>query len=158
MRELTCIVCPNGCKLTVEETGGTEEKAERAERAGGGIPGIEEGQRNRETRGTGNYKVSGNRCKRGERFAVTEMTNPMRTVCSTVRTLCPEAPVLPVRVSEEIPKAMIFPVMEEINKVCLTSPAGRGDVIIKNVLGLSADVIATSNLLKDKWKTDQREA
>lgn len=126
MREMTCITCPNGCTLQVEET---------------------EGQ----------IRVSGNRCKRGEAFAVSELTHPMRTVCSTVRTVYPEAPVLPVRVSAEIPKEKIFDVMREINQVLVDRRVGRGEVLIENVLGLGVDVIATSDLLKkDMIKAENR--
>lgn len=92
--------------------------------------------------------VTGNSCKRGEQFAVNELTHPMRTICSTVATAFKEAPVLPCRVSTDIPKDKIFDVMKEINKVCVKERIGRGDVIIKDVLGTGADVIATSDLLK----------
>lgn len=95
----------------------------------------------------GELSVSGNRCKRGEQFAVSEMTNPMRTICSTVKTVFPEAPVVPVRVSCDIPKGRIFDVMAEINRVLLRERVGRGAVVIPNVLGLCADVITTSDLL-----------
>ncbi|WP_102399009.1 DUF1667 domain-containing protein [Haloimpatiens massiliensis] len=118
MKKLVCIVCPNGCNLTIE------------------------GDKN-------NWVVSGNKCKRGEAFAINELTNPMRTICTTVKTNFKNVPVLPVRVSSDIPKDMIFKVMEEINKVIIMSPIGRGDVVIKDVLGLKVDVIATSNILKD---------
>ena len=97
----------------------------------------------------GEISVTGNSCKRGASFAVSEMTEPKRTVCTTVRTVFKDAPVIPVRVSAEIPKDRIFDVMREINAVTLSSPVGRNDVIIKNVLGLGADVIATSGILKE---------
>ena len=97
----------------------------------------------------GEISVTGNSCKRGASFAVSEMTEPKRTVCTTVRTVFQDAPVIPVRVSAEIPKDRIFDVMREINAVTLSSPVGRNDVIIKNVLGLGADVIATSGILKE---------
>ena len=54
-RELTCIVCPRGCALTVELDG---DKV---------------------------VGVSGNICKRGEAYAEAECTHPVRTVTSTVR-------------------------------------------------------------------------
>jgi CxxC motif-containing protein len=92
-------------------------------------------------------KVSGNRCKRGEEFAVSEMIHPMRTISSTVKTNFPKVPVLPVRVSEEISKDKIFDVMREINKVVVTNPVSLGDIIIENVLGLKVNIIATSNIL-----------
>lgn len=79
-----------------------------------------------------------------------EMTNPKRTICSTVRTAFPNVPVLPVRVSDEFPKNRIFDVMREINRTVVKKPVGRGDVVIKNVLGLGVDVIATSNVLKEQ--------
>jgi len=73
----------------------------------------------------------------------------MRTICSTVKTAFPENPVLPCRVSTDIPKEKIFDVMKEINGITVTERIGRGDIIIKDVLGLGADIIATSDLLKE---------
>jgi CxxC motif-containing protein len=118
MKELICIICPNGCPMVIEEMGTS-------------------------------IKVSGNQCKRGVEFAKSEMIHPMRTISSTVKTNFSKAPVLPVRVSDEIPKDKIFDVMKEINKVVVTSPVSLGDIIIENVLGLNVDVIATSNVLKE---------
>ena len=77
------------------------------------------------------WSVTGNTCPRGREFAISEMTAPKRTICSTVRTAFPDAPVLPVRVT----------VSERI---------GRGDVVIPDVLGLGVDVIATSSLLRHR--------
>lgn len=115
MKELVCIVCPNGCTLKVDEN---------------------------------TLEVVGNICVRGKEFAIAELTNPTRTITTTVKTAFKEIPVLPVRVSAEIPKNRIFDVMNEINKVTVTKIVGLGDIIIGNVLGLNVDVIATSNKLK----------
>lgn len=93
------------------------------------------------------YVVSGNGCRRGQDFALTEMTAPMRTVCSVVKTAYPGVPVLPVRVSGEIPKERIFDVIREIHRVKLSKPVGRGEVIIADVLTLGVDVISTSDAL-----------
>jgi CxxC motif-containing protein len=95
-----------------------------------------------------NVVVTGNRCPKGAKFAIAEMTQPTRTIASTVKTTFAQVPVLPVRVSAEIPKDRIFDVMAEINKVVISRPVGRGDVILQNVLGLGVDVIATSSILK----------
>ena len=76
------------------------------------------------------------------------MTEPKRTICTTVRTVFSQAPVLPVRVSAEIPKDKIFEVMREINSVILQEPVSRGEVVLKNVLNLGVDIIATSDLLR----------
>lgn len=96
----------------------------------------------------GEYIVTGNTCPRGKAFAISEMTAPKRTICSTVKTVFAGCPVLPVRVSDDIPKEKIFDVMREINAVTLRERIGRGDVVIENVLGLGVDVISTSDLLK----------
>lgn len=118
MKELICIVCPNGCRLELEERGSE-------------------------------WIVRGNQCPRGKKFAIEEMTHPMRTVCTTVRTIFPEVPVVPVRVSKEIPKERIFDVMRAINQVTLTRPLKRGEAVIGDVSGLGADVIVTSNILME---------
>ena len=91
--------------------------------------------------------VSGNTCKRGVQFATDEMTAPKRTISSVVRTAFPSVPVLPVRVSAEIPKERIFDVMQEINHVTLRKRVRRGEAVIENVLSLGVDVIATSDVL-----------
>ncbi len=54
-RELTCIVCPIGCALTVELDGGKV------------------------------VSVSGNTCPRGKAYAVDECIAPKRTLTTTVR-------------------------------------------------------------------------
>lgn len=94
------------------------------------------------------YSVEGNGCPRGREFAISEMTDPRRTVCSTVKTVFEDCPVLPVKVSDDIPKARIFDVMREINAVVLSRRIGRGETVIENVLGLGVDVVSTSDLLK----------
>ena len=52
----------------------------------------------------GQWKVTGNKCKRGQQFAESEMTCPKRTFSTTVKTAWDSVPVIPVRVSREIPK------------------------------------------------------
>lgn len=101
----------------------------------------------------GEYTVSGNGCDNGRKFAISEMTCPKRTVCSTVKTAFSDVPVLPVRVSADIPKERIFDVMREIDSVYLTERIARGEIIIENVLGLGVDIIATSNILLNNGNT-----
>ena len=98
------------------------------------------------TRDGDSITTEGNFCKRGEGFAIQELTAPMRTICSTVKTSFRDMPVLPCRVSAEIPKDRMFDVMKEINKVTVTTRLRRGDLILSNVLGLNVDVIATTDL------------
>ena len=97
----------------------------------------------------GEFTVSGNSCENGRKFAVSEMTEPKRTICSTVKTVFADVPVLPVRESADIPKDRIFDVMREINSVTLDKRISGGDAVIENVLGLGVDVISTSNVLNE---------
>ena len=101
------------------------------------------------TEENGALQITGNGCKRGAAFAESETRDPRRTICTTVRTAFPDVPVLPVRVSKEIPKDKIFDVMAEINRTTVNTRLGRGDIVLEHVLGLEADVIATSNILKE---------
>ena len=87
--------------------------------------------------------VSGQGCKRGVTYAENECTHPMRTVTSTVR--CEGGVIISVKTSDVVPKEMVFEVMKAINRTVAKSDTKIGDVVIKNVCGLGADVIATSN-------------
>lgn len=118
--ELTCIECPNGCQLSATQDA------------------------------QGVWQITGARCPKGKVFALSELTAPMRTIASLVKTTSKRVPVLPVRVSGPIPKEAIFKVMAEIHKVCLSEPVGRGEVIISNILGLGIDLISESNILKEE--------
>lgn len=95
-----------------------------------------------------NYKVTGNSCPRGEKYAISEITNPTRMVTSTVRVLDGDLTRLPVVTSKPIPKRMIFEVMKEINKTYVYAPIKTHQVIIKNILGLDADIYATRDVMK----------
>jgi CxxC motif-containing protein len=116
MKELICIVCPNGCRLRIEQT-------------------------------TDGFSVCGNLCKRGEAFGVTEMTNPRRTVTTTVRTSFAEVPVLPVRTSQDIPKEKIKSLMRLLAGIIVEKPLDIGEAVVKDALGLGIDVIVSSDAL-----------
>lgn len=90
--------------------------------------------------------VSGNTCKKGEAFAIAEMSCPMRTVCSTVATIFESMPVLPVRTAGEIPKAKIGEMMEFVNGLKVTDKVKRGDIIAKNIVGTGVNLIATESI------------
>ena len=88
-------------------------------------------------------EVTGYTCKRGLVYAETECTHPKRTVTSTVVT--ESGNIVSVKTSDTVPKEDMFKVMAEINKAVAKKGVKIGDVIIKNVCGSGADVVATSN-------------
>ncbi|PAB60615.1 DUF1667 domain-containing protein [Anaeromicrobium sediminis] len=114
-KELICITCPIGCRLTVKNI-------------------------------DGKLIVSGNQCKRGEAYGIKEMTNPTRIIPTTVKIKGAFLRRLPVKTSKAVPKDKIFHCMKEINKVEVQAPVKIGDVIIKNLLGLGVDVVATKEM------------
>ncbi len=93
-----------------------------------------------------NMSVSGNFCPRGAKYAIDELTHPTRIVTSTVKVNDGSYSVCSVKTASPVPKEKIFEVMEEINKVELKAPVSIGDIVIKNVLNLSVDIIATENI------------
>ena len=112
MKEFTCIICPRGCRLKVDD----------------------------------DMNVTGNTCPRGKEYAISELTNPVRSITSSVRVRNRDDLLVSVKTSGQIPKGKIFEVMEEINKVGVNAPTNIGDIAIKNVLGTGADIVITKNV------------
>ena len=87
--------------------------------------------------------VTGHACKKGIDFAMAELTAPMRTLCSTVRTNDPEAPMLPVRTGGEIPKEAMMAVMRLLAGVTATKPVKCGDAVASLAPVCEGEMIAT---------------
>lgn len=113
-RNLVCVSCPLGCPIEVE---------------------IENGQV---------ISVSGNTCKRGDAYARTEVTNPVRSLTTSVKLEGGIHTVVPVKSSSPVPKDRMFDCMKEINGAVIKAPVKIGDVVIENICGLGVDIIATN--------------
>ena len=110
-RELTCIVCPMGCKLKAEISDGKV------------------------------ISVTGNTCPRGEKYAQSEITNPMRVITTTVRT--EDGRILSVKTAGEVAKDKVFNYMKEINALHPdTDRCNIGDII--HTLDNGVNVVVTS--------------
>ena len=116
MKELTCIICPNGCHLLIDDE----------------------------------LNVTGNICNRGVGFAKQELTNPQRSVTTTVKTTFKNNPVVPVKTSGTVNKDLVIKVVEEVNKITVSNKLGINDIVIKNVLNTGVDVIMCSNALMEE--------
>ena len=125
MKELICIVCPQGCHLKVDEENGCS--------------------------------VTGNSCPRGAEYGKMELTHPTRVVTSTVRCQGGLYPRCPVKTDRAIPKEKMFEVMRALEDITLTAPVQVGQIIIENVCGAGANVVATRELLFLERKSDQKE-
>lgn len=113
-KELTCIVCPTGCSITVELDDNKNV-----------------------------VSVNGNSCKRGEKYASEEVSAPKRTLTALVRVENGITRVTSVKTSTSIPKEMINDIIEEIGNIKLTAPVEIGDVVLSNVLNSGADIVVT---------------
>jgi len=118
-KELTCVICPNGCQLQAE---------------------IQEGEQPVVT------DVTGYLCDKGPEWARQEILNPMRTIASNVLVEDGDFPMVSVRTDSPIPLKRIFEVMKEIKAARLKAPVRIGDVIIEKVAGLTCNIIATRNV------------
>ncbi|OPY15758.1 MAG: hypothetical protein A4E70_00864 [Syntrophus sp. PtaU1.Bin005] len=118
-KELTCVLCPNGCPLeiTLED---------------GPTPVIKE--------------VVGYHCKRGPEWAEQELINPMRTIASSILVEGGDFPLVSVRTDSAIPLASIAKVMEAIKAVRLKAPVRIGDILISKPADTSCNIIATRHV------------
>ena len=142
-KTITCIICPNGCLLSadVSEPGtdapvtGTENpRSIDSPVTGAGCPRVIDGP------------VTGAGCPRGEAYFIQEITDPRRTLASSVLVTDGELPLCSVRLTEPIPIARIPDVMKEIRKMKVEAPLESGTVLIRDVLGLGSNVIATKTI------------
>ncbi len=116
--EMSCIVCPMSCLITVEQDDETKEIV----------------------------SIEGNTCKRGENYVRSELTHPMRQLTSTVAIDKGIYNRLPVILSAEVPKEKLFDVMEQIRRVRINAPVQMGQVIISDVCKLGVDVLASRSM------------
>jgi CxxC motif-containing protein len=112
IKKLICIVCPNGCHLTVEKT-------------------------------VAGFLVKGNKCPRGEKYGVDEMTDPRRVVTAVIKTSSPDWPCIPVKTSGPVPKKMIRLVLEKLNSLNITLPVRRGQPVVTDFAGTGTDIVCT---------------
>ena len=117
-RDLVCIVCPVGCRMTLTQDDSVE----------------------------GGYSVEGNKCKRGIKYGIDELSNPTRVITSTVKIKGGLFSRLPIKTDGVVPKGKIFECMTVINKVEVQSPVEVGDVIIKNILDTGVDVVSSRSM------------
>jgi len=91
--------------------------------------------------------VEGNKCEKGREFAYAEMSNPSRTLTTTVRTKFPGVPVLSVRTSEEIPRDKLMTAMRELSEIVIEEELGCGDTVVEDIAKTGVSVIVTSSAL-----------
>ena len=118
IKVIRCIVCPTGCEIKV-----MKDLSET-------------------------ISFKGYTCERGLEYAQQEFYEPKRILTSTIRIENGLLPLAPVRTDKPILKEKLRNVLNEIAKMKIEAPIKMGDIIIENVLGLGANVIASRDLIK----------
>lgn len=91
-------------------------------------------------------KVTGNLCRRGEGYGRAEVTNPVRTLTSTVRIENSAYGRCPVKTAAPVPKDALACIMQELSGVTLKPPVLRGQAVLSDVCGTGVDIIATRDM------------
>ncbi len=118
-RELTCVVCPAGCRITVELD--------------------EEGKI---------LSVTGNTCPRGKNYAENEVTHPVRTLTSTVLIETEDGvKLIPVKTDRPIPKEKLFEAMEIVKNIHIKAPYKTGDIICADFIEKGTNLVACKEFL-----------
>jgi CxxC motif-containing protein len=122
-KKMICIGCPLGCYLSVDYIGTTIRN------------------------------VNENRCKVGLEYAEKEISNPERTLTTTVKVKHGHLPLVSVRTNKPIPKSRIFDAMNLLAKVEVEAPIKIGEPIIQNIFNTGVNIVATKNISKKtSWR------
>ena len=95
----------------------------------------------------GELIIEGHSCKRGEEYAKEEFTAPKRILTTTMRVENGFLPLIPVRSHRAIPKERLKDTLKEIAQTVAKAPIKMGDILIKDVLGLEINIIASRDLI-----------
>ena len=86
--------------------------------------------------------VQGYGCKRGVTYAQTEATDPRRVLTSLVDVQGSAMPAS-VKSNKPVPKVLIPDCLRQLRGVTLQPPVHIGDVVLADVCGTGADIVAT---------------
>ena len=115
-KEITCIVCPIGCKILVRMDGSKLEV------------------------------LRGYKCKKGIEYARNEALDPRRMLTTSVLVKNGDWPLVSVKSSQPIPKEKLFVVLEKIKGINVNAPVKSGQAILRNVGDTGIDIIATKTV------------
>jgi CxxC motif-containing protein len=119
-KNLTCIICPIGCKIAVKYNGKEFEF------------------------------IKGYKCIKGIEYTKNEIMNPRRILTTSVLVKNGQWPLVSVKSSEPIKKEKIFNILNKIKKTTVNAPVKSGKIILKNVDKTGIDIVSTKTIKKSK--------
>ena len=115
-KHFTCVTCPVGCEVDVEVKDGNI------------------------------ISMKGNKCDKVKEFVLQELKEPMRVFTTIVRIKGAKYVMLPVRTDKPIPKRLFTQAIEQLASIELQAPVHISDVIVKDVAGSGANIVATRTM------------
>lgn len=97
---------------------------------------------------TDEKSVTGNTCKRGEAYGLSEVFDPVRMITSVVKIRNSDIKMLPVKTDKPIKKDLNLECIKAINEITVEAPVKIGDIIIENILGTGVNIVASRNAFK----------
>jgi len=112
-REFTCIICPNGCQISVEYEG------------------------------TNIKNINGDECPKGKDYVKNEITNPLRVFVGSIVVNNGDFSLVSVKTASPIPKKYLKKIGEITHGLNVDAPVEIGQVVASNLLNENIDLIAT---------------
>lgn len=88
--------------------------------------------------------IEGFNCNRGKDFGIQEFLHPVRILTTTVKLVNGDKQI-PVRSDKPIPKELLLDCMDIIRRTSVRGPVTTYDVLISNICGSNANIVATSS-------------
>ncbi len=118
-RELTCVICPIGCNISIIIDG---------------------------NRPTQIIRIQGNACKKGAEWAHQEVENPLRIITSSISVIGGDFLLASVKTTKPIPLIKVKQVMKEIHERKLIAPVSMGEVVISNPANCDTEIVVTRSI------------
>lgn len=95
------------------------------------------------------FTCTGNQCKRGEIYAIQEVSEPKRMLTMTIRIEGSKLKRLPVVSNTSVHKGDIFKMIDILEKMTVYAPIDLKQVIVSNILNSGVDIVASRTIKKD---------
>jgi len=121
-KEITCILCPNGCDISIEYD--DDELIE----------------------------IEGAVCLKGKEYARQEIKNPLRTLTTSILVKGGDNNLVSVKSDKPIPLKDVMDIMEALKDLKVSAPISVGDIIKENPANVNCNIIATKEVENIKGK------
>lgn len=92
------------------------------------------------------WKTQGNKCKRGQKYAISEHTEPARMITTTVAVEKAMFSRLPVISEREVPKTKLRECLNYLYGIRIEAPVRCGDVIVSDICGTGVNILAAKTI------------